>query len=147
MRRAVAIAGLATTLVACASSTPSGGGPPSPSPGAGSIVVQGTWASAAGPRSALVYFLVSNPSGRPDVLRGASSKVGGRAILEKATSAGSMQPVDRVTVAAGGQVAFQPGSYQVALVGLDRAPRSGTVVRLELDFRRAGQVEVSAGVR
>jgi copper(I)-binding protein len=145
MRRA-AIALLAISLVACASSSRAPQ-PASPSTGTPALSVEGTWASAEGARTALVYFLVSNPTPRPDVLVGASSEVGGRAVLQRATTAGGTRSVDRVTVAAGGQVAFQPGSYDVALVGMKRVPSSGSVVRLTLRFEHAGVIEVLAGVR
>jgi copper(I)-binding protein len=143
----VAIAAMAASLaaVACTSNGSTVADRSSSSPQA--IVVEGTWASAVGPRTALVYFLVSNPTSRPDVLIGATSEVGGHAVLRQTTSAGSMRPVDHVTVPAGGEVAFEPGSYDVALAGVKRAPRSGDVVRLELRFEGAGGIEVSAGGR
>jgi copper(I)-binding protein len=135
---------LATLGVACTSSQPhrvaSQGAP-------GPIEVQGTWASASGVRTALVYFAVSNPTGRDDVLLGASSDIGGRAIIRKEASAGRTHLVRHVEVPSGGEVSFQPGSYEVELVGVDRRLGSGSIVRLTLRFEHAGAVPVSAGVR
>jgi periplasmic copper chaperone A len=131
---------------ACTSSSPAHPASPASEP-APAISVEGTWASAGGPRTALVYFVVSNPTSRPDVLRGASSEVGGLATVRKTTAAGTVRPVDHVTVPAGGEVDFQPGGYDVALGGLKRAPTSGSVVRLTLRFENAGEIEVAAGVR
>jgi copper(I)-binding protein len=130
--------------VACTSSQPphaASEGTPAP------IEVQGTWASASGARTALVYFAVSNPTGRDDVLLGASSDIGGRAIIRETTSAGHTRPVLHVEVPSGGEVSFQPGSYEVELVGVDRSLGSGSIVRLTLRFEHAGAIPVSAGVR
>lgn len=100
-----------------------------------------------GPRSALVYFAVTNPTGRNDVLLGASSDIGGRAIIRRTTSAGRTRPVRHVGVPSGGEVPFQPGSYDVELVGVDQKLGSGSTVRLTLRFEHAGTIPVSAGVR
>jgi periplasmic copper chaperone A len=143
--RPVAVAVLATTLVACASSA--GAGSPSQSPAGTGIVVQGTWASAAGPHSALVYFGLSNRGNQDDVLLGATSEVGGRALIQTASHGGQTGPIHRLKLAAGGDLEFAPGSYDVELAGVDQTVRSGTVVRLALRFELAGRVEVSAGVR
>jgi copper(I)-binding protein len=146
MRRA-AIAVLALSLVACASSTHGAGPSPSPKATGSPIVVWGTWASALGPHSALVYFGLSNRGDRGDVLLGATSEVGGRAVIQAANHNGVTGPIDRLKLAAGSDVEFAPDAYDVELLGLDQAVRSGTVVRLALRFERAGRVEVSAGVR
>ena len=94
-----------------------------------------------------MYFSVSNPTGRDDVLLGAVSDIGGRAILRETTGGGGTRPVLHVHVPSGGGVSFEPGSYEVELVGVDRRLSSGSIVRLTLRFEHAGTIQVSAGVR
>lgn len=58
-----------------------------------------------------------------------------------------MRPVEKIDVPAGKQVEMKPGGYHIMLLNLKRDLRAGTVVKLTLQFRKAGKIPVSAEVR
>jgi copper(I)-binding protein len=111
------------------------------------MAVEGTWASAQGPRTALVYFGLSNNTDRDDVLLGASSDLAEHAVVRGRSARGAMKPVTSLAIPAGGHLDFEPGSYDVELVGVNEHLGSGSTVELELRFMQAGTVDVTAGVR
>src|SRR5574341_309851 len=59
----------------------------------------------------------------------------------------SMQPVDRLEIPAGGQVALEPGGYHIMLIGVDESIEPGATVTLTLVFEQAGEVQVQAPIR
>lgn len=113
----------------------------------GPISVDGTWASAAGPRHAYVYFILGNQGSEDDALLGASSPMADRAIVQETMPSGTVRTVDRLVIPAGGEVSFGPGEYDVELIGLTSPPRSGSVVRLVLRLENHGSIPFTAGVR
>ena len=58
-----------------------------------------------------------------------------------------MQQVDSVDVPAGEMVAFAPGAYHIMLMQLAEPLATGDEVKLDLEFEKAGTIEVTAEVK
>ena len=58
-----------------------------------------------------------------------------------------MQPVPAIEVAAGGEVALEPGGFHVMLMQLAEPLVAGEEIEVTLTFAEAGDIEVTAEVR
>ncbi len=104
----------------------------------------------AGRGNGAVYATLVNRGKESDALIGAASDVATAVeIHESYRDMGMtmMRPVDRVDVVAGQKLEMKPGGYHFMLLNLRRGLETGQVVRLTLQFRRAGEIDVSAEVR
>ncbi len=110
----------------------------------GSMAMSGTTSTDA------VYFTIHNSGSQPDELVAASSSVATTVQLHKSQMVNgvmTMQPVQSITVNAGGQVQFQPGGYHVMLVGLKRDLNVGDTFQVTLTFKQAGAITVPVEVK
>lgn len=137
--------------------------------------VRDAWARpATAGANAAIYFELRNGSDTDEVLLGASSEVaraveihqskmlgadelegmieGGQGEHDMGGMAGEgvmqMAPVERLTLVAGEEIAFEPGGYHVMLVDLLEALEAGDEFSVTLHFEEAGDVvvEVAVGV-
>ena len=141
---AVLIAGVA----ACGGTAPT----PTPPSAGGALQVEGAWArpALAGAGSA-AYLTIRNGTAAGDVLVGVSTTVAREARVHETTTDASgmtgMHPVDSVAIAAGEELAFEPGGYHVMLSGLTKDIAAGDRFPLTLTFRQAGTLTVPVEVR
>jgi len=83
------------------------------------------------------YFTLRNGAQRPVELVGVSSTAYGSVMMHRTTEAGGMarmQPVDRIEVPAGGEVAFAPGGYHLMLMQPARNIAVGDRIPVTLEF-------------
>ncbi len=114
------------------------------------VLVSGAWSRATAPHqdSGVVYLSVTAPAG--DTLTGASSPDAAQAMLHRVTHQGAMSgmaDMGSVSIPAGGTVRLAPDGDHVMLMGLKHPLKPGDSVRLDLAFRRAGVVHVTAPVQ
>lgn len=123
------------------------------SPAAAVITVQDAWtrsvADTATPGAA--YLTILNGTGVDDALIGVSSPAAGTVELHETSADASgmmaMHPVERVELAAGATVSFEPGGYHIMLIDLVAPLVEGATVPLTLTFEHAPAVTVEAQVR
>lgn len=141
MRKRTAV--LVAPLVALALAAPacsSGGG----------LEVSDAWARSPLEDVGAVYFVVTNDGDADEELIGASSEAAGRLELHETVMEGGqaeMQPVEAITIPAGGELSFEPGGYHVMLFDLTEPLVVGETIQLVLTFEEAGEVEVDAEIR
>ena len=97
------------------------------------------------------YLVISNGSGQPDALLGASSPDAVMVQLHETTTDSTgmtgMQHIDRLAIPGEGEVTLQPGGHHLMIMGLSRTLAAGGTLELDLVFERAGKVVVMAEVR
>lgn len=115
------------------------------------IRVQDAWArpALAGGNSAVYLRLVNGGSQADYLLSGASPAAAAVEIHETKMVDGmmKMQPIPRLEVPAGGQVALEPGGLHIMLIGMSRSLSAGESLSLRLRFERAGEMELQVPVR
>jgi copper(I)-binding protein len=109
------------------------------------------WSRALPPNApaGAAYFVISNKGAAPDTLVSASSPIADKAELHTHVMLGevmSMQKVDSVGIAEGGEAVFAPGGNHVMLFGLKQPLVAGESFPLTLVFEKAGAVEVQVKV-
>jgi copper(I)-binding protein len=117
------------------------------------LSVSGAWVRSvpvAGETTA-AYLVISNGSGEPDALLGASSPDAVTVQLHETTTDSSgmtgMQHIDRLAIPGEGEVTLQPGGHHLMIMGLSRALTAGGTLELDLVFEKAGKLVVMAEVR
>ena len=121
--------------------------------GEGELYVGGAWArpTPAGGLAA-VYFLLGNGTSQADALLSASTQAARVTEMHRSMSMGDesdammMTPIDRVDLAAGQQVAFEPGGYHLMLFDLQQDLVEGDQFTLIMHFEQAGELEVDVKV-
>jgi len=121
--------------------------------GEGELYVGGAWARPA-PAGGLaaVYFLMGNGTSQADALLSASTQAARVTEMHRSMSMGDesdamiMTPIDRVDLAAGQQVAFEPGGYHLMLFDLQQDLVEGDQFTLIMHFEQAGELEVDVKV-
>jgi len=121
--------------------------------GEGELYVGGAWARPA-PAGGLaaVYFLLGNGTSQADALLSASTQAARVTEMHRSMSMGDesdamiMTPIDRVDLAAGQQVAFEPGGYHLMLFDLQQDLVEGDQFTLIMHFEQAGELEVDVKV-
>lgn len=115
------------------------------------LVVQNAWMrKAPGSDAAAVYLVLRNTSAQPVIVVGVSSPVASHVMIhETSTEDGQsrMRAHDRLVIAPGQSVAFQPGGMHVMLSGIKKTLTIGQTVPLVLLLANGGQVQVAAMVR
>jgi copper(I)-binding protein len=114
----------------------------------GTITVEDAWARAAGARDITGAFFTLDNGGEDDVLLSADSDVAEAVEIHQTVMEGdimSMVMQESVAVPTG-ELAFQPGSLHVMLIGLTRDLNAGDEFALTLNFEQAGVVVVSVEV-
>lgn len=119
---------------------------------ANGIAISGAWtrpASAGG--MGVGYANVSNSGTEPDVLVGASSDAADRVELHKTTisadGVASMKKVESVEIAPGKSIELKPGGLHIMLIGLKNAIKDGSKVKAQLNFKKAGAIDVELEVK
>lgn len=96
------------------------------------------------------YFTLSNQSDKAAVLVAADSDVA-KAVeihaVEKQGELMQMKQVESLSIPAGDEVVFQPGSYHIMLIGLKAPLQEGQKVALSLRFEGGDSVAVSLPVQ
>lgn len=59
---------------------------------------------------------------------------------------GSMEPVDRVDIAAGHEIEFQPGGYHIMLIGLTKELKAGDHFVVTLHFENSEDLQIEVQV-
>jgi periplasmic copper chaperone A len=117
------------------------------------LTVSGAWVRsvAAADQPTAAYLVISNGSGQPDALMGASSPDAATVQLHETTTDSSgmtgMQHVDKLAIPAEGEVTLMPGGHHLMIMGLSRPLTAGGTLELDLVFEKAGKVAVMAEVR
>ncbi len=93
---------------------------------------------AGAPHAAMITLTIGNDGG-PDMLIDARSPVAELAILKSRTGQG-------LPVPANGAISLVMEGGHIVLMGLERPPKEGTHLPIELTFRRAGEHQVRAHV-
>ena len=92
-----------------------------------------------------LYVAIGNSGPGADTLLSVAVD-GARAATLHETAGGTMRPVARLAVPAGGTVALRPGGLHLMIEGVAPAPVPGDTLRATLRFARAGDVRVAAPV-
>lgn len=98
------------------------------------------------------YMRITNTGDAPDRLVGGRSPVAEdvqfhRSVRQKDGTTKMVRQEGGVAVPAGTKVSFEPGSYHVMLMGLQRPLNSDKPVPLTLRFKRAGAIDVRLAVQ
>jgi copper(I)-binding protein len=115
----------------------------------GPIVVTNAYVRQPVPpsRTAAAYFTVANTTGSADRLLSVSTTAGATAVLHTTNRNGSMTVArDGAELAAHAKLALAPGRGHVMIQQLHAALRPGQHIELELDFAKAGPIDVVARV-
>ena len=123
--------------------------PPATASSAGPLVVTDPYVRAPVPpsRTAAAYFTVDNTAGTDDRLISVETAAGATAVLHTLSPDGSMNPAPNgVVIPAHSKLVLATGKGHVMIEHVYGTLRPGERVRLELDFRRAGQLDVAAPV-
>jgi periplasmic copper chaperone A len=100
--------------------------------------------------TAAAYVTIHNRSGASEELRSVTTDVADRVEVHETrwmSGMAMMEPVERLIVAPRASVEMKPGGIHLMLLGLRRALEPGDRVALQLVFRHAGSLTVSAEVR
>ena len=94
------------------------------------------------------YLLVKNTNAEADQLIGASCDFAEASLHETKMKGDvmTMNAVDSVEIPAGALLELRSGSYHVMLLNLKRELKTGEIVTITLEFKRAGQVSFPARV-
>ena len=130
----------AAGLIAAAVPQSSGVGAAAP----GAVTVADAYVRAPIPpvRQAAAYFTVYNTTDRADRITGVQTGAGATAQLHSA----AMQPVSAAVVPAHGKLVLHTGGMHVMIGGLFGRLMPGQDVNIEVDFARAGAIDVVAKV-
>lgn len=119
---------------------------------AGGLLLTQLWARAtpAGAKVGAAYLTIENNGSTPDRLVSVSSPLGKAEIHEMATTNGvmTMRPLESgVTIAPGQKVTLAPGGIHLMFSDLKGAFKEGEMLRVVLQFEKAGQVETGFHIR
>lgn len=119
--------------------------------GSKGITVAHPWARAtpAGATTGAAFLEIKAGKGVTDKLVGASTKVAGVAEIHNHVMEGGMakmRKVDAVAIPAGKSLVLGPGGYHIMLMALKQPLKEGDLLKLTLQFEKAGKIEVEASV-
>lgn len=123
------------------------------SPAAAEIVVQDVWvrATAGAGKVTAGYGIIRNTGDEEDHLLSVGTPVAGMAHIHQSSRESGimkMDPVDQLTIPAGGEVALAPGAtYHFMLMNLSQPLKVGETIELLLTFKNAGPVKATATVQ
>ncbi|MEP7242524.1 MAG: copper chaperone PCu(A)C [Gammaproteobacteria bacterium] len=114
------------------------------------LIVQNAWMrSVPGADTAAVYLVLRNTGVQPVIVIGVRSPVASHVMIHETSTANGtsqMRMHDKLVVAPGQSVSFQPGGLHIMLSGLKKSVLIGQTVPLVL-LTNDGQVQVAALVR
>ena len=115
------------------------------------LIVQNAWVrKAPGVDAAAVYLVMRNTGVQPVVVVGVRSSVASHVMIHETSTTGGlsrMRAYDRLIIAPGKSVAFEPGGLHVMLSGFKRSVLIGQTVPLVLVLSNGSTVAVAALVR
>jgi copper(I)-binding protein len=119
---------------------------------AGPVEVENAWVREGPPTSRVLagYMQVHNRSDAPITLTGASSPAMARVELHRTEirdGVARMVALERVEIAAGGSLTFEPGGLHLMLFDPVEPLRAGDRIELDLAVEGAGAVSAEAEVR
>jgi hypothetical protein len=115
----------------------------------GTITVEDAWARAAGKGDITGAFFTIDNAGEADVLLSATSAAAEAVEIHQTVMEGDimrMEMQESVAVPSG-ELAFQPGSLHIMLIGLTQDLNAGDEITLTLTFEQAGEIDVGVEVR
>jgi len=118
----------------------------------GPIVASEAWAppSLAGARNGVAYFTLTNHTGAPDRLIGASTPVAAKAELhrdEMQDGVMSMRPAGPLALEPGESATLAPGGLHLMLMGLKQPLKPGDRFPITLTFEHQAPLEVEVDVQ
>jgi copper(I)-binding protein len=119
---------------------------------AGELVAQDAWLRAMppGPSMTAVYLTLHNTGDEAVVVIGGHTALAQRLEFHESRQVEGqwrMRQLERLEVAAGGQLELRPGAIHIMLFGVARAPRAGESVPLTLQLSDGSEVKLTAQVR
>jgi hypothetical protein len=115
------------------------------------LVVSEPWIRAVGGATpAAAYFMLSNTSGKPHVLKGFSSPACGALMMHESRTVNgvsSMIMVDQRVVPPHGRIVFSPGGYHLMCTSPSKAVRPGQRIPITLRFADGRSLVVRFTVR
>lgn len=113
--------------------------------------VQNAWMrKVPGADTAAVYLVLRNTSAQPVIVIGVRSPAASHVMVHETSNVNGqsqMRMHERLVVAPGQSVSFQPGGLHIMLSGLKKSITIGQSVPLILLLANGGQVQVAAVVR
>nr|PZN61512.1 MAG: copper chaperone PCu(A)C [Sphaerobacter thermophilus] len=98
-----------------------------------------------------IFLTISNPGNEDDRLVAATTDVAEVVEIHRSTIDASgvmrMEPIDGVTIPAGGKAELKPGAEHIMLIGLTRDLEVGDRFSATLKFERAGEMTIEVEVR
>lgn len=96
------------------------------------------------------YFKVTNHGDSPDTLLGIESDIADTVEIHEVEMNGNVMSMnhqqDGVEIPAHGEVVFEPGSWHVMLIGINKSLISGEEFTATLTFEHAGNVEITVPI-
>jgi periplasmic copper chaperone A len=115
------------------------------------LIVQNAWMrKVPGGDTAAVYLVLRNTSVQPVIVIGVRSPAASHVTIHETSTVGAqsrMRMHEKLVIAPGQSVAFEPGGLHVMLSGFKKMPLIGQSVPLILLLANGGQVSVAAVVR
>ena len=115
------------------------------------LVVQNAWMrQVPGGDTAAVYLVLRNTSVQPVIVIGVRSPAATNVMIHETSTVGSqsrMRMHEKLVIAPGQSVAFEPGGLHVMLSGMKKSVLIGQTVPLIFLLANGGQVNVAAVVR
>ena len=115
------------------------------------LVVQNAWMrQVPGGDTAAVYLVLRNTSVQPVIVIGVRSPAATNVMIHETSTVGSqsrMRMHEKLVIAPGQSVAFEPGGLHVMLSGMKKSLLIGQTVPLIFLLANGGQVTVAAVVR
>ena len=115
------------------------------------LIVQNAWMrKAPGADSAAVYLVLRNTGVQPIIVVGVRSPVASHVMVHETSITGGqsrMRAFDRLVIAPGKSVTFEPGGLHVMVSGFKRSILIGQTVPLVLVLSNGSTVPIAAVVR
>ena len=115
------------------------------------LLVQNAWMrQVLGGDTAAVYLVLRNTSVQPVIVIGVRSPAATHVMIHETSMSGSqsrMRMKDKLIIAPGQTLAFEPGGLHVMLSGMKKSVLIGQTVPLVFLLANGGQVSVAAVVR
>lgn len=124
----------------------------SPSHAASGAVVYDPWVREAPPNAMALagYMVLENRSGEPIALVGASSPAFQEVTIHRTQvkdGVAAMVHEEKIEIAPGARLVFEPGGYHLMLMGPRQPLRAGETLNIDLKFRGGAKVPVRFTVR
>lgn len=149
---AMVVLGLSVVIASCGGDDDDDSTTDTPTPAAtvGKLSIINPWARTTTNDVTAAYFTVKN-SGAEDTLVSAKSNISGMVQLHEVVTEGSTSKMQEkpggFVVPANGELTLKAGGFHVMLMNLKSPLNIGDKVELELTFKNAGTVKVTAPVQ